>query len=69
MKTSKLRWTIFSFLPVCIGCSSVHTEITIPAEPEIVWSVLTDTAGYKAWNPVLISIEGELREGEKIKYG
>ena len=27
-----------------------------------------DQAGYKAWNPVLVPIEGELREGEKIKY-
>ncbi len=68
MKLAKLRWIIYSILPVCIGCSSVHTEITIPAEPEIVWSVLTDADGYKEWNPVLVPIEGSLREGEKIKY-
>ena len=50
------------------GCKAVHTEITIPADPEIIWSVLTDASGYKAWNPVLVPIEGELREGRKIKY-
>ena len=68
MKLAKLRWIIYCILPVCIGCSSVHTEITIPAEPEKVWSVLTDTSGYKAWNPVLVPIEGDLKEGGKLKY-
>ncbi len=59
---------MYGILAVCIGCSSVHTETTIPTEPEIVWSVLTDAAGYKAWNPVLVPIEGELKEGQKVKY-
>ena len=68
MKLAKLRWIIYSILPVWIGCSSVHTEITIPAEPEVVWSVITDADGYKEWNPVLVPIEGNLRDGEKIKY-
>jgi hypothetical protein len=27
-----------------------------------------DVPGYKEWNPVLIPIEGELREGNKLKY-
>ena len=68
MKTSNLRWIIYSILPICMGCTSVHTEITIPADPEIIWSVLTDAPGYQAWNPVLVPIEGDLREGEKLKY-
>ena len=42
--------------------------MTIPADPEIIWSVLTDTSGYKAWNPVLVPIEGDLQEGKKLKY-
>jgi len=30
------------------GCSSVHTELEIPAKPEAIWSVLTDAPGYEA---------------------
>ena len=50
------------------SCSSVHTQLIIPAQPEKVWSVLMDAPGYKEWNPVLVPIKGELREGEIIKY-
>ena len=51
-----------------MGGGTVHTEIVIPAPPSAVWSVLTDEAGYKEWNPVLIPIEGNFQQGEKIKY-
>jgi hypothetical protein len=68
MKTYKLKWIVFITPLVFLSCKAVHTEITIPAEPEIIWSVLTDASGYKAWNPVLVPIEGDLREGEKLKY-
>ena len=68
MKTFKLKWIAFITPVVFLSCKSVHTEITIPANPEIIWSVLTDASGYKAWNPVLVPIEGDLREGERLKY-
>ena len=51
-----------------LGHKTVHTEITIPAEPGAVWSVLMDGSGYEAWNPVLVPLQGELREGETLKY-
>ena len=51
-----------------LGHKTVHTELTIPASPEEIWSVLTDAAGYEAWNPVLVPIEGSLQEGEKLTY-
>ena len=51
-----------------IGCATVNTGIIIPAAPAEVWSVLTDVPGYKEWNPVLVPLEGKLREGEKLKY-
>ncbi len=50
-----------------MGGGTVHTEIVIPALPSAVWSVLTDEAGYKEWNPVLIPIEGSIQQGEKLK--
>ena len=68
MEIFKAKWIAYLVPLVFLGCKAVHTEITIPADPEIIWSVLTDASGYKAWNPVLVPIEGELREGEKIKY-
>ena len=51
-----------------IGCGTVHTEVFIPAAPSAVWSVLIDVVGYEEWNPVLIPIEGNFQQGEKIKY-
>ena len=51
-----------------LGRKSVHSELIIPATPEEVWSVLMDATTYQEWNPVLIPIEGELREGAKLKY-
>ncbi|MGD9057176.1 MAG: SRPBCC domain-containing protein [Desulfobacterales bacterium] len=68
MKISNAKWLLFILPLVFGGCKAAHTEITIPADPEIIWSVLTDASGYKAWNPVLVPIEGDLREGEKLKY-
>ena len=50
------------------GCATVHTEIVIPASPNAVWSVLADAEGYKEWNPVLVPLEGQLRQGETLKY-
>ena len=68
MTILKSKWIVIIMPLVFLSCKAVHTEITIPADPEIIWSVLSDTPGYKAWNPVLVPIEGDLREGEKIKY-
>ena len=51
-----------------IGHKSVHTEIVIPAPADKVWSVLTDTKKYGEWNRVMVPLEGELKEGETLKY-
>jgi hypothetical protein len=74
MTISNSKWLVSILLLVCLilllyflGRKSVHTEITISADPEKIWSVLTDAKGYKEWNPVIVPIEGEFREGEKIK--
>lgn len=69
------KWMIFGevlfvvlFLLYIFGKKSVHTEISIPAPSGTVWSVLTDIQNTKTWNPVLIPLEGELKEGTQIKY-
>jgi len=51
-----------------LGKKSVHHEIIINANPEKVWSVLTDTDNYDKWNPVMKLLEGEVKEGNKVKY-
>ena len=51
-----------------LGRETFHAEITIDATPEEVWSVLVDVSGYAAWNPLLVPISGEIREGAEVEY-
>ena len=51
-----------------LGRETFHAEITIDATPEEVWSVLTDASNYAAWNPLLVPISGEIREGGEVEY-
>ena len=72
MKTKKVRLVLSGILLLIVSsffsCTSVHTELFIPADPEEIWSVLIDAQGYKEWNPVLVPIKGEIREGEILMY-
>ncbi len=45
----------------------INTQITINASPEKVWAVLTNYANYPAWNPLIKSLTGEVKVGNKIK--
>lgn len=40
---------------------------TIQADPSIIWALLTNATDYKRWNSTIVSIEGEIAPGEKIK--
>ena len=74
MKTrSKIKWIaalsgVIVMAFSLLGHGIVHTEIVIPASPAEVWAVLTDGPGYKDWNPVLVPLEGELKQGNTLKY-
>lgn len=50
------------------GKKSVQAEIRIRATTDEVWAVLMDVPKVKEWNPVLIPLEGELKEGATLKY-
>lgn len=39
----------------------------IQADPAIVWALLTNAADFSRWNSTVISIEGEIKPGGKIK--
>ena len=39
----------------------------VPAPPEAVWAVLTDTQAYGDWNPVFIRVDGDYAAGARVK--
>lgn len=42
-------------------------EVNIRASAAIIWSVLTDAQGFPRWNSTVSSIEGQIREGERLR--
>jgi hypothetical protein len=40
---------------------------TISAPLETIWKLLTDAAGYKAWNDAVLSVEGTIAVGSTIR--
>lgn len=51
-----------------IGNKSAHSEITVNAPSAKVWNVITNTQQYDEWNSVINSLEGNLKEGEEVKF-
>ncbi len=39
----------------------------VKAEPSVVWKLLTDGSNYTNWNSTIVSLEGNIVEGDKIK--
>jgi uncharacterized protein YndB with AHSA1/START domain len=46
---------------------STTVQTIIKADPTIVWALLTNAADFKRWNSTVVSIEGEIAPGEKIR--
>ena len=42
-------------------------EVNIEANAELVWSLLTDAKGFSRWNSTITAIEGDIREGERLR--
>jgi len=40
---------------------------TIEAEPDKVWALLADAGSWTKWNPTVISLEGTIAVGSKVK--
>ena len=45
---------------------SIQADIVIDRPSQQVWKVLTTTADYPLWNPMISSLNGELRQGNVV---
>jgi uncharacterized protein YndB with AHSA1/START domain len=43
-----------------------QVSVTINANAQVVWKILTDAQDFPRWNSTITSIEGQIREGEKL---
>jgi hypothetical protein len=46
--------------------TEIHHAIEIDASPAAVWAVLADVAAYPEWNPFVLSLEGDVRQGARL---
>jgi hypothetical protein len=44
-----------------------RVEVTIKATAATIWSILTDAQGFARWNSTVTGIEGEIREGGRLR--
>jgi hypothetical protein len=44
-----------------------RVEINIQASAEILWNLLTDANGFSRWNSTVAGIEGQIRDGERLR--
>jgi hypothetical protein len=46
---------------------SCSVAVNIQANAEVIWSLLTDAKGFPRWNSTVTGIEGQIREGERLR--
>ena len=46
---------------------SCRVEVNIKAKAERIWSLLTDAKDFPRWNSTVTGIEGQIREGERLR--
>ena len=61
MSESRFKQSTSAFAMTC------EVEVIIRANQEIVWSLLTDAKGFPRWNSTVIGIDGEIREGQRLR--
>jgi hypothetical protein len=47
--------------------TEISREIEIAATPAEVWAVLADVDAYPEWNPFVVRLAGEVREGARLE--
>jgi hypothetical protein len=61
MNAPTITQTHSTFSMVCL------VKVNIRAKAERIWSLLTDAKDFSRWNSTVASIEGQIREGERIR--
>jgi hypothetical protein len=61
MDAPKITQTTRAFFLLC------RVEVNIQATPHRIWTLLTDAPGFPRWNSTVTGIEGEIREGGKLR--
>jgi hypothetical protein len=61
MTQPKITQMRSAFTMVC------RVEVSIRASAGDVWRLLTDAKGFPRWNSTVTSIEGQIREGERLR--
>ena len=46
---------------------TICAKLSIDAHPNEIWEVLTQLSDYPAWNPYIVSMEGELKVGSTMQ--
>jgi|SRR5579862_1924320 len=46
---------------------SCRVALTIPAAAATIWQLLTDASGFPRWNSTVTKVEGQIREGERLR--
>jgi hypothetical protein len=44
-----------------------HVEVTIQSPPGRIWALLTDARSFPRWNSTVTAIEGEIRDGQRVR--
>jgi hypothetical protein len=57
----KVTQTHRAFSMVC------GVEVNVLANAEILWRLLTDAEGFPRWNSTVGGVEGQIREGERLR--
>jgi uncharacterized protein YndB with AHSA1/START domain len=47
-----------------VSCS---VEVNIRARAESIWKLLTDAEDFPRWNTTVVGIQGQIREGERLR--
>src|SRR5207245_2567652 len=50
-----------------VSMKSLAASTIIRATPETVWAILSDGAGWVAWNPTIEKVEGTIASGSQVK--
>jgi hypothetical protein len=61
MNEPKVTGTRSTFAMVC------GVEVNIRANARDIWRLLTDAKGFPRWNSTVTGIEGQIREGERLR--